>query len=194
MNFRSLQHSQLLAAVIFLTAVLVLAVQLITPSPVVVSLGPDGTQTTSVGEYFSYVDVLTAVVCAFFAGVSGTSLLSHQGSNAGTSTKATASADVPGGRQTTNGGVNRAPGRNASTESATSPDEDTWRQRLERLTDNEETIYELLIDADGELAQRKLVDETDLSKATVSRTLDNLEHRGWVARHRNGMGNTIRLK
>lgn len=194
MNFRSLQHSQLLAAVIFLAAILVLAIQLITPSPVMVSLGTDGAQTTSVGEYFTYVDVLTVVVSAFFSGVSGTYLVCHQESNAEMPPKASASVDTPGVLPMANGGIDPAQIENSTTGSVVSADEDAWRQRLERLTNNEETIYKLLIDADGELAQRKLVDETDLSKATVSRTLDNLEHRGWVERHRNGMGNTIRLK
>jgi uncharacterized membrane protein len=93
----------------------------------------------------------------------------------------------------TNGGTRLGAQADAVTDTAP-PESDQWEQMLEKLANNQETIYELLIEADGQLAQRKLVEETDLSKATVSRTLDKLEHRGLVVRKRNGMGNTIHLR
>lgn len=199
MQFRSLHRPQLLAAVLFVTAVLVLAVQLITPSPVMVSIGSEGTQTTSVGEYFTYVDATILAGSALLAGCSGTYLVCSQPATERTAPPRSSQPDAPAARPTTNGGdegrtaPNPAPESGVAAESGTASNRDLWLDRLERLTNNEATIYELLIEADGELAQRKLVDETDLSKATVSRTLDNLEHRGWVERRRNGMGNTIHL-
>ena len=63
----------------------------------------------------------------------------------------------------------------------------------DRLRDNEATIYTLLIQADGTLPPRDLVDDTDRSKATVSRSLDSLEQRNLVERKRRGMGNVVHL-
>ena len=192
MNFRPLQHTHLLAAVFFLAAVLVLAVQLITPSPVVVSLGENGTQTTSVGEYFTYREVAVAVGAAVVCGASGTYLVLHDRAHVVASQPRTPTE----GRspiETAEPPTTR-PAHPKHTRATSPPDEKRWEETLEKLTNNQETIYELLIEADGELPQRELVDETDLSKATVSRTLDKLENRGLVVRKRSGMGNTIHLE
>ena len=72
--------------------------------------------------------------------------------------------------------------------------QDRWERVVGRLRNNEETIYALLVEADGELPQRDLVESTDLSKATVSRTLDKLERKELVERKRRGMGNVVHLE
>lgn len=56
------------------------------------------------------------------------------------------------------------------------------------------SIYRVVLDAGGELPQREIVEGTDLSKATVSRTLDTLESKNLLERKRNGMGNVVVLK
>lgn len=193
MNFRPLQHTHLLAAVVFLAAVLVLAVQLITPSPVVVSLGENGAQTTSVGEYFTHREVAVVAVAAFVCGVSGTYLIVHDRVHVLTPQDRTRAQARTQPRVETNGGV-ATPAKQPEGVPESTPDEERWKDALETLSNNEEAIYELLIEADGELAQQNLVEETDLSKATVSRTLDGLEHKDLVERKRSGMGNTIHLK
>ncbi|SFS54193.1 helix-turn-helix transcriptional regulator [Halostagnicola kamekurae] len=189
MNFRALQHTHLLAAVLFLAAILVLAIQLITPSPVMVSLGGDGTQTTTVGEYFTYREVAVIATAAFACGSSGTYLIIHNQAHVLTQQN----------QDQTHSPVEITSGVAAPTEQSNHTvnppaDEERWEKTLETLSNNQEIIYELLIEADGELAQRNLVEETDLSKATVSRTLDKLEHRELVERKRSGMGNTIHLQ
>ncbi|WP_135536076.1 helix-turn-helix transcriptional regulator [Halostella pelagica] len=193
MNYRPLRNIHLLAAVTFVTAILVLAIQLITPSPVMVSLGESGTQTTSVGQYFTYNDVAVVVVASLLCGASGTYLVLHDRAQRLVNHEATGQQNVRpqpeanGGVETSDGGVDTYP-------EETGLPREQWEETAERLQNNQETIYTELIEADGELAQRKLVEETDLSKATVSRTLDKLENRGLVERKRNGMGNTIQLK
>lgn len=192
MRLRPLQHTHLLAAVGFLAAVLVLAVQLISPSQVMISLGENGAETVSVGEYFTYEEVAVLVGAAFICGVSGTYLVLHDQKYVFTSTDWSSirpqspTHDVP-----TDGGAEVSA---TTTTPVTSDQMDRWEENLDRLANNQEVIYELLIESEGELAQRKIVDRTDLSKATVSRTLDKLEHRGLVARKRSGMGNTIHLQ
>jgi len=54
-------------------------------------------------------------------------------------------------------------------------------------------VYKTVLDADGVLPQSEIVDQTELSKATVSRTLDSLEAKDLVERKRRGMGNTVLL-
>jgi uncharacterized membrane protein len=50
-----------------------------------------------------------------------------------------------------------------------------------------------VLEASGELPQRDIVEGTELSKATVSRTLDTLESKDLVERKRKGMGNVVVL-
>ena len=69
-----------------------------------------------------------------------------------------------------------------------------WDQTAERLGNAERTIYETILDADGVIPQSEIVDRTDLSKATVSRTLDGLETKHLVERKDRGMRNTVVLK
>ncbi|WP_255152422.1 helix-turn-helix transcriptional regulator [Halorarius halobius] len=187
MDIRALQNVHAIAAAVFVAAVLVLAVQLITPSPIVVSVGGDGTQATPVGHYFTYRDVAVAVVAAGACGVSGTYLLVHDRAHRTT-------RPVTGGSPgRTNGGAVGVNGGGTSHQEPREDRHEQWEETVARLRNNEETIYATLVDADGELAQRELVERTDLSKATVSRTLDKLENRDLLERRRTGLGNTIYL-
>lgn len=194
MSPRALRNVHLVAAAMFVAAVLVLAVQLITPSPIMVSMGDSEAQATRLSQYFTYGDVAVIVVAAVLCGSSGTYLVLHDRAHRLVSrpadspdSRARPQSDANDAVEASNDGVDST----AATESAR---RERWAETAERLRNNEETIYELLVDAGGELPQRNLVEETDLSKATVSRTLDKLEHRGLVERRRDGMGNTIHLQ
>ncbi|WP_256392979.1 helix-turn-helix transcriptional regulator [Natronoarchaeum rubrum] len=184
MDRGALHGKQLLAAVVFVGAILVLAVQLINPSPVMVSIGENSAEANQVGEYFTYGDVATIVVSSALGSASGTYLL--LGDFAPSAPPSTTTAPAAPTNEPNGGAL-------SSTES-------TGREREQQdepnvpLKDNEETIYSLLTDADGELPQREIVEETALSKATVSRTLDALEHKDLVERKRRGMGNVVRLQ
>jgi uncharacterized membrane protein len=175
MSPRALQRVPLVAAVVFVAGVLVLAVQLFTPSPVVVSVGENGADATTIGQYFTHVEVAVVAVAAAVCGGSGTYLLLHERERSPAERPhRSPSPDGNRRRAAGDGGVDTSVAR-ATGDAETV--EERWQETLDRLADNEATIYELLIDAEGELPQRTLVEETDLSKATVSRTLDNLEHR-----------------
>ena len=91
--------------------------------------------------------------------------------------------------------VNNRGGRRLVT-GTTAPVSSTRRQTernggKRQLHNNEETVYTVVLETGGELPQRDIVEETDLSKATVSRTLDTLESKGLVERKRKGMGNVV---
>ncbi|MFD1687528.1 helix-turn-helix transcriptional regulator [Halobellus litoreus] len=68
-----------------------------------------------------------------------------------------------------------------------------WESNLETLADDEQQIYELVLQHDGYLEQQQVVAETDLSQSTVSRKLDLLERDGLIERKRRGMGNVVSL-
>jgi len=185
MDQRALHGKQLLAAVVFVGAILVLAVQLINPSPVMVSIGENGAEANKVGQYFTYGDVATIIASSVLGSVSGTYLLlDDHAATARSSTTATPDSTSEKGARS---------GEQPNTDRTATE----LKQRKEPnvpLKDNEEAIYSLLTDADGELPQREIVEETALSKATVSRTLDALEHKDLVERKRRGMGNVVRLQ
>ncbi|WP_254837972.1 helix-turn-helix transcriptional regulator [Natronomonas marina] len=190
MVLRALHSKSLLAAAVFVAATLVLAVQLITPTPVVVSVGENGTEVAEIGGYFQYSDVAVIVVAAVLLGASGTYLTTTDWGDADTESPPTdrLSSDGYG-----------APGRADGTDGSTPSDEllearrQEWEETAQRLANNEREVYEIILDADGVIAQSDIVDATDSSKATVSRTLDSLETKELVERKRRGMGNIVML-
>ncbi len=191
MDLRPPQGTQLLAAVVFVAATVVLAVQLINPSPVVVSVGEDGTEVAELGGYFQYRDVAIITISAISLGASGTYLLTGDWATAADESPATTRKPA---------GTHSDPVRADGAEAEPAPSEDLlearrqeWEETADRLANNEQVIYEVILDADGVLPQSDIVERTDLSKATVSRTLDSLETKNLVERKRRGMGNVVML-
>ena len=193
MDLSALHGKRLIVAAMFVAAVLVLAVQLITPSPVMVSIGDNGAQTTQLGQYFTYTDVALITVAASLLGATGTYLLVHDYTTTATATESTPPyATANGGQQPRRQAV--SDGEDSASVQHKTPDrEERWEETVDRLHNNEETVYTVVLETGGELPQRDIVEETDLSKATVSRTLDTLESKGLVERKRKGMGNVVVL-
>ncbi|WP_135824039.1 helix-turn-helix transcriptional regulator [Halorussus ruber] len=179
MIMRTLQNTHLFAAAVFVAATLVLSVQLINPSPVMVSVGENGTKVAELGGYFDYRAVGIVTVASCLVGASGTYLL-VVGETAVEAGTATESSD---GERTTESSGELLEARR-----------DEWSERAEQLAGNEQVVYETVLDADGVLAQNEIVEQTDLSKATVSRVLDNLESKNLAERKRRGMGNVVMLE
>jgi uncharacterized membrane protein len=187
-----LDSRRLFAAVVFLGSTTVLAIQVINPSQITVTLGESGTEVAQLGEYFRYRDVAIVAVAACLLGASGTYLLTAKRSSAlGRVADATARQDSVEGSASasTDGGSDLAP-----SDELLAARRQEWEETADRLANNEREIYEVLLDADGVLPQSDIVDRTDLSKATVSRTLDSLETKNLVERKRRGMGNVVLLR
>jgi uncharacterized membrane protein len=199
MDLSALHSKRLGAAAAFVAATLVLAVQLITPSPVVVAVGEHGAQTTRLGRYFTYTDVSIIAVTAVLLGASGVYLLFHDPGDVTTTDAATRRA---GGDESGRMGTDEEFPRGVDDGESGGSDRsqhgtrrhERWEETLDRLHDKEETVYAAVLDAGGELPQRDVVEETDLSKASVSRALDALETRGVAERKRRGMGNVVVLQ
>lgn len=69
-----------------------------------------------------------------------------------------------------------------------------YEKILPTLKDDEQKVFQAVLNSDGIIAQSELSDLTGVSKSNVSRALDLLESRGYVERRRRGMGNIIVLK
>jgi len=80
------------------------------------------------------------------------------------------------------------------TESVLEDRKNAWKESSKKLVENEQKVYEAILEADGITAQSEIVQKTQLSKASVSRSLDLLESKGLVERKRRGMGNIVLLK
>jgi uncharacterized membrane protein len=185
MDLRALQSSQLLAAAAVVAASMVLALQFVNPSPVVVSLTENGSETTEIGGFFTYGDTFLVALAGFVAGGASVYL----------------TLDTPGrgpeeSRSATPEPAPQAePGPDGATPSETLLERrrEEWTETADRLGDTEGAIYEAVLEADGVLAQSEVVERTDFSKATVSRALDSLETKDLVERKRRGMGNVVLL-
>jgi uncharacterized membrane protein len=188
------RRKRLVAAVVFVSSVVVLAIQLITPSPVVVTAGETGTEVAELGDYFQYRDVVVIATAACTLGASGTYLLAA-GPVRSASDSATRvdSEPTPPRPASSDGGVDESPSLEPSTELLEARKEE-WEETADRLANKEREVYEALLDADGVLPQSDIVERTDLSKASVSRALDSLEVKNLVERKRRGMGNVILLQ
>lgn len=182
MEMRALHPSRghFVAAVVVLASTLVLAVQLLSPTPVVVSVGDNGTNVAELGGYFQYRDLAVASVAACLLGSSGTYLLT-----AGLTSDPTERTDRPAG---SDGTTDAEP-----SDELLEARRQEWEETAERLANKEEEIYEIVLEADGVLPQSDIVDRSELSKATVSRALDSLETKNLVERKRRGMGNVVLL-
>ncbi len=74
------------------------------------------------------------------------------------------------------------------------------RKKFERkaflsvLDKNEKKVFDVLLKHKGKVYQKKIVEETDFSKAKVTRILKSLEERGLVEIERLGRKNLVRIK
>ena len=135
---------------------------------------------STLGQYFGYLDVAVIAITACAFGASGTYLLV---------------------------GELDSPSRDASETEMGTPGEtiapdtkdildarrEEWEETVTRLANSEKRVYRAVLDSDGVLPQSEIVEQTDLSKATVSRTLDSLEAKDLVERKHRGMGNVVVL-
>lgn len=183
MNLPSIQRSYALSIGLFVTATTILTIQLTATSSIVVTSGGSSAALDQQGACFGVSSMGLIAVAAFVLGGSGTYLL-------------TSELDVSEADQTL--GETQRPSdpedRLVATDDVLAARRQEWEETADRLTNNEETVYRMILDADGVLPQSEIVNGTDLSKATVSRTLDSLEVRNLVERKQRGIENIVLLQ
>jgi len=178
----SLNGKELLAAVLFISSVFVLGLKLMNPTPLVIwYTGEDYIiQTERIGDIYSATDVIVLIVASLFLCGSGLYLLLYEQIHPATVPLTQGAPPVP-----------------FQDTSAFSPLEERkrrWENVLPTLKEDQQLIYQTILDADGMIPQSDIVEKTGLSKSNVSRSLDMLESMGFIEKRRRGMGNLILLK
>lgn len=182
MHYPGLNGQQILAAAIFISAVFFLGVKLMNPTPLVIwSTGTDFViQSEPVGDIYTFMDVAVIIIASLLICASALILLFYD------------QIHVP---------PQAAPPVRTEPEHEPvvlpSPLEERkrkWEAVLPTLKEDQQLIYQSILDADGLIPQSDIVEKTGLSKSNVSRTLDILESMGLIEKRRRGMGNIILLK
>ena len=71
---------------------------------------------------------------------------------------------------------------------------DNYKDILNKLNNEEKSVFEKIIESEGSMFQSELVEKTDLTKVKVTRILDKLEGKHLIERRRRGMTNIVILK
>ena len=179
----SLNGKELFAAVLFIASVFILGLKLMNPTPLVIwYTGEDYIiQTEQIGDIYSATDVIVLIFASLIICGSGLYLFLYE------------QIHSPQILQTQ--GAPPLPYQEAS--APFSPLEDRkrkWETVLPTLKEDQQLIYQTILDADGIIPQSDIVEKTGLSKSNVSRSLDMLESMGLIEKRRRGMGNLILLK
>lgn len=68
------------------------------------------------------------------------------------------------------------------------------QETMDDLEEDQRKIYKLIMDSEGAIYQSEIVEETDFSKAKVSRLLNKMEGKGVITRRKKGRTNLVILK
>jgi DNA-binding transcriptional ArsR family regulator len=177
----SLNGKELFAAVLFISSVFILGLKLMNPTPLVIwYTGEDYIiQTERIGDNYSTTDVIILILASLIICGSGLYLLLYEQIH---------TMPVPQGPP---------PLPIQEPTAVFSPLEERkrkWETVLPTLKEDQQQIYQTILDADGIIPQSDIVEKTGLSKSNVSRSLDMLESMGLIEKRRRGMGNLILLK
>ncbi|MBU2589847.1 MAG: MarR family transcriptional regulator [Nanoarchaeota archaeon] len=71
---------------------------------------------------------------------------------------------------------------------------DNYKDIMNKLNNEEKSVFEKIIESEGSMFQSELVEKTDLTKVKVTRILDKLEGKHLIERRRRGMTNIVILK
>ena len=172
---------QILTAAIFISAVFFLGVKLLNPTPLVIwSTGTDFViQTEHIGDVYTLTDVAIIICASLIVCASALILLFYDQIHIVAIQREAGLSD------------------HESDIILPSPLEERkrrWEAVLPTLKEDQQLIYQSILDADGLIPQSDIVEKTGLSKSNVSRTLDILESMGLIEKRRRGMGNIILLK
>jgi hypothetical protein len=162
-----IQGKTVLAAAIFIASFLVLALKLLSPTPVQIS--DEGVLSQVVPRLFTSIDVLEIGLALILMTATAVYLIMHDHVTAPDPAQNTSAVDVMEERQ------------------------QRWEEVAKTLKEDEQTLYKAIIE-DGIINQSELAKKTGLSKSSVSRALYGLESRGLIERKRHGMGNVVLLK
>lgn len=201
----------LLVSLAFIGGFFFLGIKLLNPTPLVIwSTGTDYfIQSSYLGDVFTLTDVAVIVIASLVVSASALYLLLYdrmQVLNA-TTLQSQQAISVQSSNQpiyttaSSVAGVQIGVGANIHPELPEQPiptpleeRKARWETVVPSLKEDQQIVYQIILDEDGMMAQSDIVEKTGLSKSNVSRTLDVLESMGLVEKRRRGMGNLIMLK
>ena len=160
----NLRGRSILVACAFIVSVFLIVLKFMNPTEIHIYLEGEETVLSQVMKNYTFLDVAMLVVSSLVAGMSVVYLMFFD------------DLQRPTGEMLLESRLSRYEGI------------------IPTLKDDEQKIFQAIIDAQGIVAQSELSELTGVSKSNVSRALDLLESRGLVERKRRGMGNTILLK
>lgn len=76
----------------------------------------------------------------------------------------------------------------------TTIDKKHYKEDLKKMTDDEETVIDTIINSQGTIFQSDLVEKSGFNKVKVTRILDRLEGMNLIERKRRGMTNVVILR
>lgn len=176
---------QLLAVALFISSVFLIGIKLFNPTPLIIwSTGEDFViQTEHIGDVYTIFDVAIIIVASLLICGTGLYLLTYEVVHPAPISPPAASPPVhdPYHPET-------------PVPSLLEERKRKWETIVPTLKEDQQLIYQTVLDADGLIPQSDIVEKTGLSKSNVSRSLDILESMGLIERRRRGMGNIILLK
>jgi len=201
----------LLACLAFIGGVFFLGIKLLHPTPLVIwSTGTDYfVQSSYLGDIFTITDVIVVVIASLLVSASALYLILYDRMKVMQETvlqiqqmRQAQSPNQPSQMAAPDVSESQIPIRGStyselSEQTHPTPLEERkarWEAVIPSLKEDQQIIYQAVLDEDGMMAQSDIVEKTGLSKSNVSRTLDILESMGLVERRRRGMGNIIMLK
>lgn len=165
------------AAVLFVASVFIIGTKLLHPTPVQIFIeGSEITVRQTPLYSFTFIDVAIFIIAAAILSASAIYLLFFDRF-----------------QNVENPGKDEKQENNAG-EIILEERKDRWREISKNLKNDEQKIYEIILDAGGIVEQSEIVEKSGISKSSVSRILDLLESKNLVDRRRRGMGNVILLK
>jgi DNA-binding transcriptional ArsR family regulator len=160
----NLRGRSLLVACVFIVSVFLIMLKLLNPTEIHIYLEGEETVLSQIMNNYTLYDVALLVASSIMAGMSVVYLMLFD------------KVQKPTGEMLLEGRLSK------------------YEFIIPTLKNDEQKVFQAVIDAQGIIAQSDLPGITGVSKSNVSRALDLLESRGLVERKRRGMGNTILLK
>jgi len=164
MEGKGIRGKTVFMAALFVASTFILELKLLNPTPIQIVIEGQSASIIQLPRFFMLEDVIIIVMASIVLGVSGTYLLFFD------------LVEKPAGELVLEERKKR------------------WKEIAKRLKEDEQKIYQAIIEANGIIEQSELPEKTGISKASVSRALDLLESKGLVERRRRGMRNIVLLK
>jgi uncharacterized membrane protein len=174
---------RIFAIIILIVSIVLLFDKLFTPQPIQIVLQSGEEITTQNSNYFTLMETILLIICAFLIGTTTTYLFYNSDKNVIKLPEKSEKEVVE-----TIAKITRNPALAVADNYA-----DKYETILPLLKDDEKKVIVALREAGGTMLQNQLVLKMNLSKVKITRLIASLESKNLVAKERNGLTNCVRL-